>query len=147
MELQLPVVFNYRYQLIRKIGEGGLAEVVDQQRREHEGEPADADGALAEVAHVGVERLRAGDRQEHRAQHGRGEPGVARQQLGALQRIERQFAFGVLREEQQQPLVLAPRRRFGGQRPARGSALRGGLLCLRSCRKAYKTKEPPPTLA
>ncbi|MFN8459268.1 MAG: protein kinase [Anaerolineae bacterium] len=31
MELQLPVVFNDRYQLIKKIGEGGLAEVYQAQ--------------------------------------------------------------------------------------------------------------------
>jgi serine/threonine-protein kinase len=31
MELQLPVVFNDRYQLIKKIGEGGLAEVFQAQ--------------------------------------------------------------------------------------------------------------------
>jgi serine/threonine protein kinase len=31
MELQLPIVFNDRYQLIRKIGEGGLAEVFQAQ--------------------------------------------------------------------------------------------------------------------
>src|SRR5512145_2096660 len=31
MELQLQVVFNDRYQLIKKIGEGGLAEVFQAQ--------------------------------------------------------------------------------------------------------------------
>jgi serine/threonine protein kinase len=30
-KMQLPVVFNDRYQLIRKIGEGGLAEVFQAQ--------------------------------------------------------------------------------------------------------------------
>ena len=38
-----------------------LAEVVEQQRRQHQREPGEADRPLAEVAHVGVERLAAGD--------------------------------------------------------------------------------------
>ena len=46
-----------------------LAEVVQQERGQHEREPGEANRPLAEVAHVGVQRLAAGDRQEHRAEH------------------------------------------------------------------------------
>ena len=37
-----------------------LAEVVERERRQHEGEPRQADRPRAEVAHVGVQRLGAG---------------------------------------------------------------------------------------
>ena len=39
-----------------------LADVVDDQRRQHQREPGDANRLAAEVAHVGVERFGAGDR-------------------------------------------------------------------------------------
>ena len=45
-----------------------LAEVVEQQRREHEREPGEPDRPAAEVAHVGVERLAAGDHEHDRAE-------------------------------------------------------------------------------
>ena len=44
-----------------------LAEVVEHQRRPHQREPGDAHRLAAEVPHVGVQRLAAGERQEHRA--------------------------------------------------------------------------------
>ena len=45
-----------------------LTEIVQQQRRLDEAEPGEADRQLAEMAHVGVERLGAGGGQEHRSQ-------------------------------------------------------------------------------
>src|SRR5438552_369266 len=48
--------------------EGGLTEVVEEERGKHEREPADADRLLAEVAHVGVERLAPGEREEDRTE-------------------------------------------------------------------------------
>ena len=45
-----------------------LAEVVEHQRREDDEEPGAADRRAAEVAHVGVERLGAGDRQHDGAE-------------------------------------------------------------------------------
>ncbi len=45
-----------------------LAQVVERQRREDDEEPGAADRRPAEVAHVGVERLGAGDRQHDRAE-------------------------------------------------------------------------------
>ena len=44
-----------------------LAEVVEQQRRQHERVPGQPDRPPAEVAHVGVQRLAAGDGQHDRA--------------------------------------------------------------------------------
>ena len=55
-----------------------LAEVVEEQRRQHQREPGDADRPLAEVPHVRVERLAAGDDEEHGAEHGEAVPAVAR---------------------------------------------------------------------
>ena len=46
-----------------------LAEVVEEQRGQHHDVPRQADGPGAEVAHVCVEGLAAGDAQHHRAQH------------------------------------------------------------------------------
>ncbi len=46
-----------------------LPEVVQQQRRQHQPKPGQADRLFAEVSHVGVQRLSAGDYEEHRAQH------------------------------------------------------------------------------
>ena len=54
----------------RLVGEHqrALAEVAQRARRQHEAQPAEGDGLAAEVAHVGVQRLGAGD-----GQHDRGE--------------------------------------------------------------------------
>ena len=49
-----------------------LAEIVQHQGRQDEEDPAPADRLGAEMAHIGVERLGAGDRQHHRAQHDEG---------------------------------------------------------------------------
>jgi hypothetical protein len=48
-----------------------LTEVAEHERREDEGEPRQADGPCAEVAHVGVERLAAGDREHDDAEDGK----------------------------------------------------------------------------
>ena len=43
----------------------GLTQVVEQDRRPDDGEPGDPDRSGTEVAAVGVERLGAGDAQDH----------------------------------------------------------------------------------
>jgi hypothetical protein len=53
-----------------------LAEVVEQEARQHDHVPGPADRAAAEVAHVGVQRLAAGDDQEHRAEQQEAVPAV-----------------------------------------------------------------------
>ena len=40
--------------------ERALAEIVEQQRRQHQTEPGAADGGGPDMAHVGVKRFRAG---------------------------------------------------------------------------------------
>ena len=60
-----------------------LSEVVQQQRRQHQGEPRQADGPLAEMSHVGVQRLAAGDDEEDRAEHGEAVPAVLAEEANA----------------------------------------------------------------
>ena len=52
-------------------------EIVEQQRREDHGEPADPDRQRAEMAHIGVHRLPAGHDQHQRAEHQEGLENVA----------------------------------------------------------------------
>ena len=65
-----------------------LAEVVEHQRRQHEAEPGEADRGAAEVAHVGVERLRPSDRQHDRAQGDEGLPAGVREQAHRIASVE-----------------------------------------------------------
>jgi len=51
-----------------------LAEVIRQQRRQHEDEPGEPDRPLAEMSHVGVKRLGSGDSEDYSAE--KDEPGV-----------------------------------------------------------------------
>ena len=48
--------------------ERALAEVVDDERRQHEREPGGLDRLAAEVAEIGVERLGAGHGEEDEAE-------------------------------------------------------------------------------
>ena len=66
-----------------------LAEVVQRQARQDEEQPRQADRPRAEVAHVGVERLGAGDGQHHRAERNKGEPAVAQAEGHGVVRRER----------------------------------------------------------
>jgi hypothetical protein len=50
-----------------------LPEIIQEQRRQRDRKPGKLDRFLAEVPHIRVERLTAGDHQEHAAQ--RDEPG------------------------------------------------------------------------
>ena len=45
-----------------------LAEIIDQQRRQHEIEPAGLDRLAAEMAEIGIERFAAGHGEKHRAE-------------------------------------------------------------------------------
>lgn len=56
----------YRVSLLDQ--DGALAEVVDEERGEHDGVPRPADGRATEVTHVGEESLAAGDAEDHRPQ-------------------------------------------------------------------------------
>ena len=66
-----------------------LAEIVQDQRREHQRKPRQADRLLAEVSHVGVQRFPAGDDEEHGAEHGEAGEAVGGKERDGVTRIER----------------------------------------------------------
>ena len=57
-----------------------LAEIVQDQRGEHDREPCEANGKFSEVTHVGVKRLAARYRQNHGAERDEGGPRLAKEQ-------------------------------------------------------------------
>ena len=71
--------------MVERIGDRGrigeqqraLAEVVEQQPGQDEAEPGEPDRQAAEMAHVGVERLGAGDREHDRAERDERRPLVS----------------------------------------------------------------------
>ena len=67
-----------------------LAEVAEQEGREHDGEPGQADRAPAEMAQVGVERLGAGHGEHDSAEHEEGRHAVLGEEPDAVPRVERQ---------------------------------------------------------
>ena len=73
-----------------------LAEVAERAGGEHEAEPAAGDRAAAEVAHVGVQRLGAGDRQHDRGQGEERDVEVADQEADRVGRRQRLQDPGVL---------------------------------------------------
>ncbi len=66
-----------------------LPQVVQDQRRQHETEPGQADRFAAEVAHVGIERLAAGHGQHHRAEHDEAMGAVQPEEANPVPGIER----------------------------------------------------------
>jgi hypothetical protein len=73
-----------------------LAQVVEQQRRKHEAQPSRADRLLSEVTHVGIERLRPGDRQEDAAEDDEAQEAVLAKEDHAVVRQERPDDRGVV---------------------------------------------------
>ena len=67
---------------------GGLPEVIEDEARERGSVPGERDEPLAEVAHVGVERLRAGHREDDRAQERRDLGGTVLKEVKPVDRVE-----------------------------------------------------------
>ena len=67
--------------------EGSLAEVVQYQSRQHEPKPIEPDRTSTEMAHVGIERLRASKRQKHRAECEKSSPAMASKKAQGIKRI------------------------------------------------------------
>ncbi len=65
-----------------------LAEIVQRQRREDQPGPRGLDRRAAEMAHVGIERLGAGDGEEHAAQDGKAHGPVREQEAHRIGRVE-----------------------------------------------------------
>ena len=66
-----------------------LAEIVEQQPGQDEAEPGEADRRGAEMAHVGVERLRPGDAEHDGTQRHEGLPAGVPEQAQGVGRVER----------------------------------------------------------
>ena len=75
-----------------------LAEVVEDQRGEDEREPAARIARRAEVAHVGVQRLGAGDREHDAAERDERLVAVVEEELGAVVGRERAEDLRVLEQ-------------------------------------------------
>ena len=110
-----------------------LAEVVEGQGREHEQEPGAADGRRAEVAHVGVERLGAGDGQHDRAAGDEGQERVVHEEgdrVGRRQppddrRVARR-PRAARRRRSPRTRAPSPARRTGPRRGCRSAGRRTG---------------------
>ena len=66
-----------------------LAEVVEDQRRKHEREPGQTNRTLAEMPHVGVERLGARDGEDDRTEREEADVPLSTEKSHAVPRIER----------------------------------------------------------
>ena len=78
--------------------QAGLAGVIQDQRREDKAEPGDADRFGADMTHVGVERLGAGDAQEDAAQQQEAGCAAFHQGVDGVSRIEAGENGGVLQD-------------------------------------------------
>ncbi len=78
----------------------GLSGVAEQQGGQHDDIPGDAYRIAAEMAHVGIERLAAGDGEEDAAEHDETLPSVLRQKADGVPRIDGQDDFGPSRNGQ-----------------------------------------------
>jgi hypothetical protein len=84
-----------------------LAEITQQQRRQDQPEPCPSDRSGADVAHICIESLAAGKREEHRADDCDRDSGIGGQEARGLQWIER------LRDGRCIPNIDQPKRRDG----------------------------------
>ncbi len=78
-----------------------LAEVVKHQPGHHQTDPGELNRLAAEMPHVGIQRLAAGEHQKHRAQQNERHTGFAHEQLRTVIRVDRQQHRGVLHDLRQ----------------------------------------------
>ena len=83
---------------LRRIGEQqrALAEIVQGEAGQHEAEPGGLDRLAAEMAHVGIERLGAGDGQEHGPEGEQARRAVGGEESDAVGRADRGQDAGVV---------------------------------------------------
>ncbi len=93
--VERPVRREAEEEVVHPLGvgeeEGALPRVVEDQRRVDEPEPAAAYGRSPEVAHVGVEHLGAGDRQDDRAEYAEDARARVRGEADGLEGIEGRY--------------------------------------------------------
>ena len=81
----------------------GLAEVVQQQAGQHERVPDERDRLAAEVAHVGVQRLAAGDDEEDAAEGEERLAGCCGEEVDDVDRVDRAAAPPGSRDDLAEP--------------------------------------------
>ncbi|MNG92777.1 hypothetical protein D3C79_517230 [compost metagenome] len=108
--------------------QGPLAEVVEHQGRQHHHEPGAANGALAKMPHVRIERLHPRDGQHHGAQGKEGGALVGHEEAQRPDRVERPQHLGVLEDavQAQHRQGQEPDQHDGGKQLAHG----GGAMFL-----------------
>ena len=86
----------------RRIGQhlGALPEIIDQQRRQHERQPGRLDRLAAEMAEIGIERLAAGDHEEHGAERDQADFAVIVEERDAVERIDREQHMRIVADMQ-----------------------------------------------
>ena len=65
-----------------------LSQIIEHEGGQHEREPREPDGLLAEVSHVGVERLSARHDEKHRAEHRKAGEAVALEEPQCVPRVD-----------------------------------------------------------
>ncbi len=75
---------------------GGLAGIVEKQRRQDDGRPGDPDRLAAEMAHVGVHGFSAGHAKKHRTEDGEARDAMVDQERRRIKRIDRDDDVGRL---------------------------------------------------
>ena len=100
--------------------QGTLAEIVEHEAGQDQAEPGEADRVAAEMAHVGVERLRPGDREHDRTQGHERLPAGQPEQAQRVARVEGGEHGGVLHDlgEAEQPEGREPDQHHGPEEPA-----------------------------
>ena len=96
---QRPVGGHHEKRVLhsRRVGQQqrALAKIVERERRHDHGKPGQADRLLAEVPHVGVERLATGHAQHDRAKNDEGGAGVVKHEPQRVMRADRPQDFRV----------------------------------------------------
>ena len=106
--------------------QGTLAEIVQRQGGEHQPGPGSLDRRPPEMAHVGVERLGAGDREEHAAQDDEADRAVREQEAERMAGVEGHEHAQIV-AEMEQPEPGHDQEPHGGDRPEQGRHLARAL--------------------
>ena len=106
----------------RRIGEKKppLPEVIQQQGRKDKAQPPPPDGRRPEMSHIGVQGLRPGHRQNHRAERDEGGPRLANEKRDAIGRAQRfeNFRRANDRNETERRERGKPHEHDGAKKPA-----------------------------
>ncbi len=105
-----------------------MPKIVQDQPGEDDGKPGHADRLAAEMAHVGIERLAAGHRQEDAAEDEQRQEGPFDQHAGAIGRIEGEEDLQVVEDVIEAHHADGEKPDGGDRREQRGHARRALVL-------------------